>query len=88
MNLALEQLLTVRATIDFCCRELELKAELVVHLNKAQFTEAIKEAEVCHTTMATTLQAHMDSVLMFGCEVKVEEGLECQAFMEAFGAAM
>ena len=75
--------------MGFCHRELELKAEFMVHLNETQFTEAIKETEVCHTTIATALQqAHMDSVLMLEHEAKVEEGWECQAFVEAFRAAM
>ena len=87
--MALEQLLAVRATMDFHCRELELKAELMSHLNEAQFTETIKEAEVHCTTITTALQqAHMDSLLMVECEVKAEEGQECQAFMDALRAAM
>ena len=87
--MALELLLANRATRDFCHRELELNAELVVLLNDAQFAKAIKEAEVCCTTTACALQqAHRDSVLNLECEAKVEEGQDCQAFMEAFGAAI
>ena len=89
INMALEQLLQVRATMDFCCRELELNVECLAHLNDAQFTEAIKEAEVCHATTATALQqAHMNSVLTLECEAKVEVGLECQAFVEAYEVAI
>ena len=73
--MALEQLLTNRTTIDFCHRELELNAELVVCLNDAQATEAIKEAEVHHTITAFMLQqTHRNSVLVLEHEAKVEEG--------------
>ena len=89
MNMALEQLLTNRATRDFCCKELDLNMELATHLNDAQATEAIKEAEVCHATTACVLQqAHRDSVLVLEHEEKVEEGQDHQAFVEAFGAAI
>ena len=89
MNMALELLLTNRATMDFCHRKLELNAKLAVHLNDAQATKAIKEAEMHHTTAACTLQqAHRDSVLVLECEAKVEEVQDCHAFMEAFGAAV
>ena len=75
--------------MDFCCRVLELNAELVACLNDAQFAEAIKEAEVCHaSTVCTLQQAHRDSVLMLECEVKAEEGQNFQTFMEAFGVVM
>ena len=33
------------ATMDSHCKELELNAELVMHLNEAQAIKAIKEAE-------------------------------------------
>ena len=48
MNVALEQLLTTRATMDSHHRELELNAELAMHMNEAQAAEAIKEAKVSH----------------------------------------
>ena len=86
MNVALEQLLANRATMDFWHKELELNAELMACLNDAQFTEAVREAEVCHATAACVLQqGHRDSVLMLEHKVKAEEGQDCQAFMEAFG---
>ena len=56
MNVALEQLLTNRATRDFCCKELDLNTELAAHLNNAQAVEAIKQAEVHHATTACALQ--------------------------------
>ena len=74
MNVALEQLLTTRATMDSHCKELELTAKLTVHLNKAQAVEAIKEskvhcaatikeAEVHHMTTACVLQqTHRENV--------------------------
>ena len=86
MNVALEWLLTTRATMDSCQKELELNAELAAHLNEAQAIEAVKEAKVCHTatikeaevyhaTAACILQqTHRENVLMLGCELKVEEG--------------
>ena len=87
--MALEQLPTHRATIDFCHRELDLNVELAVCLNDAQAAEAIKEAKVCHATTACALQqAHRDSVLVLKCKVKAEEGQNCQAFMKACGAAI
>ena len=93
MNVAIEQLLTNRATGDLCHKELDLNKELVAHLNEAQATEAIKQAteaikqaKVCHTIMAYTLeQAERDSLLGLECQTKVEEKQDCQAFVEAFG---
>ena len=75
MNMALEWLLTTRATMDSCCKELELNAELVMHLNKGQAIEAIKEAEVCHATTACVLQQTcMEYVLNLECKAKAEGG--------------
>ena len=75
--------------MDFCCSELELNAELVLHLNDTQAAKAIKEAEVHHANAACALQqTHGDSVLAFEHEARVEEGQDCQAFVEAFGVAM
>ena len=89
MNMALEWLLANRATFDFWCRDLELNTELMVHLNDAQSTEAIREAEVCHRNAACALQqAHWDNVLALECEAKVTKEQDCQAFAEAFGAAV
>ena len=53
--MALEQLLAYRTTMDFCCRQLELDAELVVCLNDAQAPEAIKEAVMHHQSTACAL---------------------------------
>ena len=47
--MALEWLLTTRATMDPHHRGLELNTEIMVHMNEAQAIEAIKEAEVNHT---------------------------------------
>ena len=96
MNVALEQLHANRATGDLCHKDLDLNAELAACLNKAQASKAIKQAttaikwaEVCHTTTACTLQqAHRDSVLVLECQTKLEERQDCQAFMEAFRAAI
>ena len=98
--MALEQLLTTRATVDSCCKELELNTELAVQLNEAQAVEAIKEAEVCHaatikdaqvhcaTTACVLQQTHRENMLMLEHKAKAEEGWDCQAFMEAFGVAL
>ena len=100
MNVAQECLITNRATMDSCHRELELNIELMACLNEAQAIKAIKEAEVHHATAikeakvhhATTAcvfqQTHRESVLMWEHEAKVEEGWDCQAFMEAFQVAI
>ena len=75
--------------MDFWHKELALKAELLTCLNEAQFTKAIKEAEVHHATTAIALQqTHMDSVLVLECVAKATEVQECQAFLKAFGVAM
>ena len=73
----------------FLAQRAELNAELAACLNDAQFAKAIKEAEVCHATTACAplQQAHGDSVLMLEHEAKVEEGWDCQAFVEAFGVS-
>ena len=94
--MALEQLLTNRATGDLCHNQLDLNMELEAHLNKAQAAEAIKQAtkviiqaKVCCTVTACTLQqAHRDSVLALEHQMEVVERWDCQAFVEAFGVAI
>ena len=47
---------------------------------------AIKEAEVCHVTVACIpQQTHRENMLALECEAKAEEGQDHQPFMEAFG---
>ena len=78
MNVTLEQLLTTWATMDSHHKELELNTELAACLNKVQAIEAIKEAEVCHTTATCILQqTHWENVLMLEHEARVEEGQDC-----------
>ena len=61
--------------MDSCHKELELNTELMMHFNEAQDIEAIKEAEVCHTTAACILQqTHRDNVLRLELEMKAQEG--------------
>ena len=48
MNVALEWLLTTRATMDSHHRELELNTKLTMCMNEAQAIEGIKEAEASH----------------------------------------
>ena len=96
MNVALEQLLTTRASRDLHSKELDLNTKLLVCLNEVQATKAIKQAteaigqtKVYHATTAYTLQqVHQGSVLELECQVMVEERWVCQAFMEAFGVVM
>ena len=88
MNVTLEQLLKNRATMDFYHKELDLNAKPMLYLNDAQATETRKEAKVhCAATACALQQTHRDSVLALECEVKAEEGQDCQAFIETFGVA-
>ena len=87
--MALEQLLTSRATMGFQHRELELNTKLAACLNDAQATKGIREAELCHRNTACALwQAHWDNVLELECKANVTKEWDYQAFAEAFGAAM
>ena len=66
-----------------------------MQLNEARAIEAIKEAEVCHaaaikeaevhctTTTCILQQTHRENMLTLECEVKAEEGQDCQVFVEA-----
>ena len=58
MNMALEWLLTTKATIDSHCRELELNAKLAVCMNEAQAVKAIKETEVVHASATKEAKVH------------------------------
>ena len=85
MNTALEELLEVRASMDYCHWELDLGAELVVCHNDTQLTEAKR----CHTAIATALQwAHLDNISALNTEMMAEEGQKCQAFTKKFSAAL
>ena len=56
---------------------------------KVHHIATIKEAEVCCMTAVCILQqTDRENMLALECEVKVEEGWDCQAFMEAFGSAL
>ena len=51
--------------MDFIHKELGINMELASCPNDAQAPEAIKEAEVCHSTTACALQqAHRDNMLV------------------------
>ena len=55
----------------------------------AHLNDAMKEAEVHHTTTACALQqVYKDSVLTLEHKAEMEEGWDHQAFVEAFGAAV
>ena len=63
MNMILEQLLAVRSSRDICHKELDLNTELAADLNEVKTEEAIRQAKVCGTTTAYTLQqAHQREV--------------------------
>ena len=89
IKVALEQLLSTRATMDSHSKELELSAELTMHLNEAQAMETIREAEVhCATAACILQQTHKEKVLRLEHKARTEEGKDSQAFMEAYGAAL
>ena len=72
MNTALEEeLLEVRASMDYHFRELELGAELAAHHSDAQLTKA----KTCHAAAATGLQwDHLDSVSALNHEAMAAKG--------------
>ena len=71
MNTVREELLEVRGSMHYCCRELDLGAELAACHNDAQLTKA----KTCHTATAIALQwAHLDSISALNCKVNAEEG--------------
>ena len=85
MNTALEELLEVRATMDYHRWELDLGAELAAHFNDAQ----LAKAKAHHAATASTLQqAHLESISALNCEVTEEEGQKCQAFMRKFSTTL
>ena len=87
--MALEHLLTVRATLNLCQQELDLQVELSRHLNDDQIDVAMREAIACNSTTATALkEAYKSNVMVLELEAKAEEGKEHQAFAEAFWALM
>ena len=71
MNNALEELLEIKATMDYHHREPDIGAELAACLNDAQ----LAEAKTCHAATATTLQrVHLDSVSALNCNTIAQEG--------------
>ena len=71
MNTALEELLQVRASIDYHHRQLDLRAELAAHHNDTQPAKA----KACHVATTTTLQwAHLDSITTLNCKAMAEKG--------------
>ena len=75
VNVALEQLLTTRATMDSHQRDLALNANTARCVNEAWATEALKEAEVHYA--ATIKEAEV-----------CQEGQDHQVFLEACGAVL
>ena len=71
MNTALEELLEFRASMDCCCRELDLGADLAACLNDAQ----LAEAKPHHATTAANLQwVHLNSISALNHKVTEEKG--------------
>ena len=89
MNVALEWLLTNRATMGFWHKELDFNTELSACLDNAQTTKATREVKVhCRNTACALHQAHWDNVLVLECKVKVTEEQDHQTFAEAFRVAV
>ena len=85
MNTALEELLEARISMDCCFRELDLGAELAVHLNDAQ----LAEDKAWHAAATATLpHSHLDNVTALNHEAIAEEGQKHQTFMKKFSAAL
>ena len=86
MNTALEELLEVRASMDCCCRELDLGAELAACIIMMPSSPKPRHAM---QLAATALQwAHLDSISALNCKVMAEEGQKCQAFAKKFSVAL
>ena len=95
MNVALEQLLMTKATMDSCQRDLVLNANIARHKNEALkevevcYAAMIKEGEACWVIPACTLEkSHKESMLELEHEVIAEEGWDCQVFFEVCGAVL
>ena len=57
--------------MDYCCRELDLGAEVAASFNDAQLTKA----KACHAAAAIAPhQTHLDSISALNHEVTEEEG--------------
>ena len=100
MNVALELLLMTKATMDSHQRNLVLNANIVMHKNEAQATEALKEVEVCYAAVIKEVEAHWvihacalekshkESMLELEHEAIVEEVWDHLVFLEACGAVL
>ena len=86
MNMVLEQLLMIKATMDSFQRNLVLNANIASQKNEAQATEALKQVEVHYAAMIKEVEAcqaihacaleksHKESMLELECEVIEEDG--------------
>ena len=99
VSTALRELLMVRASMDYCCRELGLKVELATCQNDAWLTEAEAwlaeakaqhaKAKAWHTDTANVLQqAHLNSIATVDWEMMAEEEQKHHAFTEELSAAL
>ena len=86
MNVAMEWLLTTKATMDSHGRDLALNANIARCKNEVWATEALKEVEVCYAAVIKEADAcqvihacalgksHKESMLELECEAIAEEG--------------
>ena len=82
VNTALEWLLTTRATMDSCHRELELNAKLAMCMNEAQAVKAIKVAEVGNAQSLKEAKVHCTAEVKeveVHCEAVIKEAKVCHA---------
>ena len=82
MNTALEQLLTTKATLNSCQRELAQNANSGMHQNENQATEAIKEAEGQYVATIREAESHCAAMIReveTHCEVTIKEVEACHA---------
>ena len=86
--------LVLNANITMCQNETqaaEAIKEAEMHWKEAEVCCAamIKDVEACCAIHACTLQqSHKESMLKKECEAIVEEGWDCQAYVEACGAVL
>ena len=85
MNMALEQLLNTKATLNSCQRELVWNAKIATSQNEAQTTEAIKEAEVQHVTVIMEAETDYEVAVK---EVEAQNATQAQALEQSHEESM
>ena len=75
--------------VEVRCAATIREAEATIKEAETYHKIAVKDVEIHCATQAYDLeQSHEESVLQLECEVLVEEGHDCQAFMEACSTAL